>query len=69
MAIIETMPQVDPDVPRTGDELKRIKKAAREKSVENIEKQFVSSRSSATPGTSQKAPRIPVCSALTFRRS
>jgi len=28
-------------VPRTGDELKRIKKAAREKSVEEIEKQFV----------------------------
>ena len=29
------------DVPRTGDELKRIKKAAREKSVEDIEKLFV----------------------------
>ena len=28
-------------VPRTGDELKRLKKAAREKSVEEIEKQFV----------------------------
>jgi len=28
-------------VPRTGDELKRVKKAAREKSVEEIEKQFV----------------------------
>ena len=28
-------------VPRTGDELKRIKKAAREKSVEHIEKAFV----------------------------
>ncbi|MGA2891631.1 MAG: sigma-54 dependent transcriptional regulator [Xanthobacteraceae bacterium] len=28
-------------VPKTGDELKRIKKAAREKSVEEIEKQFV----------------------------
>jgi transcriptional regulator with GAF, ATPase, and Fis domain len=28
-------------VPRTGDELKKIKKAAREKSVEEIEKQFV----------------------------
>ena len=27
--------------PRTGDELKRVKKAAREKSVEEIEKQFV----------------------------
>jgi len=29
------------DVPRTGDELKRVKKAAREKSVEAIEKAFV----------------------------
>ena len=28
-------------VPRTGDELKRVKKAARERSVEEIEKQFV----------------------------
>jgi DNA-binding NtrC family response regulator len=31
----------DPEVPRTGDELKRSKKAAREKSVEGIEKAFV----------------------------
>jgi DNA-binding NtrC family response regulator len=30
-----------PEVPRTGDELKRVKKEAREKSVENIEKLFV----------------------------
>jgi DNA-binding NtrC family response regulator len=29
------------DVPRTGDELKRIKKAAREKSVEAVEKAFI----------------------------
>ena len=41
MNILETLPQADPDVPRTGEELKRIKKTAREKSVENIEKQFV----------------------------
>jgi len=34
-------PQSDGDVPRTGDELKRTKKAAREKSVEGIEKAFV----------------------------
>ena len=37
-------PSRQPDdltVPRTGDELKRVKKAAREKSVEEIEKQFV----------------------------
>jgi DNA-binding NtrC family response regulator len=33
--------QADLAVPRTGDELKRVKKAAREKSVEDIEKQFV----------------------------
>ena len=33
--------QADLGVPRTGDELKRVKKAAREKSVEEIEKQFV----------------------------
>ena len=33
--------QAELAVPRTGDELKRIKKAAREKSVEGIEKQFV----------------------------
>jgi DNA-binding NtrC family response regulator len=29
------------DIPRTGEELKQIKKLAREKSVENIEKLFV----------------------------
>ena len=29
------------DVPRTGEDLKRIKKLAREKSVEEIEKRFV----------------------------
>ncbi|MCK5495994.1 MAG: hypothetical protein KAI80_06250, partial [Hyphomicrobiaceae bacterium] len=29
------------EVPRTGEDLKRIKKIAREKSVENIEKLFV----------------------------
>ncbi len=34
-------PAADVAVPRTGDELKRVKKAAREKSVEEIEKQFV----------------------------
>ncbi len=34
-------PRLDLDVPRTGDELKRIKKVAREKSVETIEKLFV----------------------------
>jgi DNA-binding NtrC family response regulator len=34
-------PQADFAVPRTGDELKRLKKAAREKSVEEIERMFV----------------------------
>ena len=36
-----TQQAADVAVPRTGDELKRVKKAAREKSVEEIEKQFV----------------------------
>jgi DNA-binding NtrC family response regulator len=39
--IIDALPRLDLDVPRTSDELKRIKKVAREKSVENIEKLFV----------------------------
>jgi DNA-binding NtrC family response regulator len=41
MNIIESLPQNDINVPMTGDELKRVKKEAREKSVENIEKQFI----------------------------
>jgi DNA-binding NtrC family response regulator len=39
--IMEMAPQLEVDVPRTGDELKRVKKAAREKSVDHIEKLFV----------------------------
>ncbi|MCX7140459.1 MAG: sigma-54 dependent transcriptional regulator [Proteobacteria bacterium] len=39
--IAEAQVNSDLDVPRTSDELKRIKKATREKSVENIEKLFV----------------------------
>ena len=39
--IVDMVPQLDLEVPRTSDELKRIKKAAREKSVEGIEKLFV----------------------------
>jgi len=39
--IIESPGKLDVDVPRTSDELKRIKKVTREKSVENIEKLFV----------------------------
>jgi DNA-binding NtrC family response regulator len=40
--IIEaTQTPAELSVPRTGDELKKVKKAAREKSVEEIEKQFV----------------------------
>ncbi len=42
VSIIELLQRVDDiAVPRTGDELKRVKKAAREKSVEDIERQFV----------------------------
>jgi len=39
--IIEAPAKLDVDVPRTSDELKRIKKVTREKSVESIEKLFV----------------------------
>jgi len=39
--IIDASPRRDLEVPRTGEELKRLKKAAREKSVEDIEKAFV----------------------------
>jgi len=39
--IVDASAPSDPDVPRTGNELKRIKKAARERSVEDIEKAFV----------------------------
>jgi transcriptional regulator with GAF, ATPase, and Fis domain len=39
--IVEPSASLDLEVPRTGDELKRVKKLAREKSVETIEKLFV----------------------------
>jgi DNA-binding NtrC family response regulator len=39
--IIDMMPRLDLDVPRTSEDLKRIKKIARQKSVENVEKHFV----------------------------
>jgi len=39
--IVEALPPAGIEVPRTSDELKRIKKLTREKSVENIEKLFV----------------------------
>ena len=39
--IIDMLPRLDLEVPKTGDELKQIKKVAREKSVEKIEKMFV----------------------------
>jgi transcriptional regulator with GAF, ATPase, and Fis domain len=35
------LPRVALDVPRTSEDLKRIKKIARQKSVENVEKLFV----------------------------
>jgi DNA-binding NtrC family response regulator len=41
LSIMETGPEQTPPVPRTGEELKRVKKVAREKSVEHIEKLFV----------------------------
>jgi DNA-binding NtrC family response regulator len=41
VSIIGMLPRVDLDVPRTSEDLKRIKKAARQKSVENVEKHFV----------------------------
>jgi DNA-binding NtrC family response regulator len=40
-AIVGEVPKLDIEVPRTAEELKRIKKAARERSVEDIEKLFV----------------------------
>ncbi len=39
--IVDSTPRRDLEVPRTSDELKRVKKIAREKSVEEIEKLFV----------------------------
>jgi len=39
--IIDMLPRIDLDVPRTSEELKRLKKVARQKSVENVEKHFV----------------------------
>ena len=39
--LTDTAPRADYEVPRTGEELKRLKRIAREKSVEEIEKQFV----------------------------
>jgi DNA-binding NtrC family response regulator len=39
--IIDMLPRIDLDVPRTSEELKRIKKIARKKSVRNVEKMFV----------------------------
>jgi DNA-binding NtrC family response regulator len=41
LSILDNFDDPGADVPRTGEELKRIKKAAREKSVESIERQFV----------------------------
>jgi DNA-binding NtrC family response regulator len=39
--IIEALPRPDFEVPRTSEDLKRVKKIAREKSVEDIEKMFI----------------------------
>ncbi len=40
-SIIDTSSRLDPEVPRTSDDLKRIKKIVREKSVEEVEKLFI----------------------------
>jgi len=40
-SILELAPRSELEVPRTSDDLKRIKKLAREKSVEDIEKAFI----------------------------
>ena len=40
-SIVDSGAQADFEVPRTSEELKRVKKLAREKSVEDIEKAFV----------------------------
>ncbi|MFY9326764.1 MAG: sigma-54 dependent transcriptional regulator [Georgfuchsia sp.] len=41
VSIIDTAPRLDIEVPRTSEDLKRIKKIAREKSVEEVEKLFI----------------------------
>jgi len=41
LAITEARPDLTQEVPRTGEALKRVKQAAREKSVEHIERLFV----------------------------
>ncbi len=41
VSIVDMLPRLDVEVPRTGEELKQVKKTAREKSVESIEKLFV----------------------------
>ena len=40
-SIVDSAPRHDLEVPRTGEDLKRVKKIAREKSVEEVEKLFV----------------------------
>jgi DNA-binding NtrC family response regulator len=39
--ILESLPADDIEVPRTSEDLKRVKKIAREKSVEDLEKRFI----------------------------
>jgi len=39
--ILDQQPLADLDVPRTSEELKRVKKVTRQKSVENVEKLFI----------------------------
>jgi DNA-binding NtrC family response regulator len=41
VSLIEGLPRTDQDIPRTSEDLKRLKKIAREKSVEEVEKLFI----------------------------
>ncbi|MDD5296951.1 MAG: sigma-54 dependent transcriptional regulator [Rhodocyclaceae bacterium] len=41
VSILDASPRLDLEIPRTGEDLKKVKKIAREKSVEEVEKLFV----------------------------
>ena len=65
--ILEATPHGDHDVPRTSDELKRAKKVAREKSVEEIEKLFVLETLKRNGWNATRSAEEPGCSAPTRR--
>ena len=68
-SILELLPRLEASAPKTAEELKRVKKAIREKSVERIEKQL---RARGAPAQrlerDARAPRRRGCSARTSRR-